>query len=511
MTAHKITITVHDRWVVWFASALAVAAIVAAGWFLVLRSGVLRAQSAMNCSGQYLVDVTLPAGSRWEMCWEVRNSEGIIFHDIYYTPAGGGPRRLVLGQANLAQIHVPYDDNGARFHDVSDFGLGGTNMDDLTQADCPNGTLLVDAGKHVLCMQIGPRGYAYKYFAQELQGSAVSLFSVSHVGQYNYVPVWRFIDNGAIEPTIGATGKLQRVNYNSAASGWPVRVDQGGQVYAIAHSHNYFWRLDFDLDGPQNDQVEEFEFTPIDNNYSYQVSVTQFLTETARTVNPTRMRSWRVRDTVTTNSEGHAISYHLDPLRVGHIHQGPAVEPFTNSQFYVTANKPCERFASHNPEVQCAADVTKFVNGESLVGQDIVVWYGITFHHLPRDEDEGMMDAHWDGFQLTPRDWTATNPLDNVVLGPTATPTDTPVPPTFTPTSTPAATATATSTATSTAPAVALPTETYTPTPANTTAVVPTDTPMAQTPTPIGGLSGTPDPPGTGNLANPVFLPQVSR
>ena len=196
-----------------------------------------------------------------------------------------------------------------------------------------------------------------------------------------------------------------------------MRVDQGGQVYAIAHSHNYFWRLDFDIDGPQNDQVEEFEFTPIDNNYSYQVSVTQFLTETARTVNPTRMRSWRVRDTVTTNSEGHAISYHLDPLRVGHIHQGPAVEPFTNNQFYVTVNKPCERFASHNPEVQCAADVSKFVNGESLVGQDIVVWYGITFHHLPRDEDEGMMDAHWDGFQLTPRDWTATNPLDNVVLG----------------------------------------------------------------------------------------------
>ena len=513
MTSHKITITVRGRWVVWFATGLAAAAVATAGWFLVLRSGVLRAQSAMNCSGQYLVDVTLSVGSRWEMCWEVRNSEGIIFHDIYYTPAGGGPRRLVLGQANLAQIHVPYDDNSARFHDVSDFGLGGTNMDDLTQADCPNGSLLVDAGKHVLCMQISPRGYAYKYFAQELQGSAVSLFSVSRIGQYNYVPVWRFIDNGAIEPTIGATGKLQRVNYNSADRGWPVRVDQGGQVYAIGHSHNYFWRLDFDLDGPQNDQVEEFEFTPIDNNFSYQVSVTPFLTETARTVNPTRMRSWRVRDTVATNTEGHAISYHLDPLRVGHIHQGPAVEPFTNNQFYVTVNKPCERFASHNPEVQCAADVSKFVNGERLVGQDIVVWYGITFHHLPRDEDEGMMDAHWDGFQLTPRDWTATNPLDNVVLGPastpTATPTATPVPPSSTSpsTSTPAATATATSTV----PAVALPTETYTPMPTNMTAVAPTNTPLAQTPTPIGGVSGTPDPPGIDNLADPVFLPQVSR
>ncbi len=536
VTTHKITITVHSRWVAWSGSALAVAVIVAAGWFLVLRSGVLRAQSAMNCSGQYLIDVTLPVGSRWEMCWEVRDAEGIVFHDIYFTPAGG-PRREVLGQANLAQIHVPYDDNGARFHDVSDFGLGGINIDDLTDADCPNGTLLVNAGKHVLCLQILPRGYDYKYFAQQLQGNALSLYSVSHVGQYNYVPTWRFLDNGTIEPTIGATGKLQRFNYNSAASGWPIRVDQGGQVYAIAHMHNYFWRLDFDIDGPQNDQVEEFEFTPVDNNYSYQVSVTPFLTETARTVNPARMRSWRVRDTVTANGDGHAISYHLDPLRVGHIHQGPAAEPFTNNQFYVTVNKPCEKYSSHNPEIQCASGVSWFVNGESLVGQDIVVWYGITFHHLPRDEDESMMDAHWDGFQLTPRDWTATNPLDNVVPAPASTATSTP---TSTSTSTPTSTVTSTpipptAAATGTVPAaptavptntaVALPTGTHTPeVPTATSPPMPTnespntpapgatvtDTPVLQTPTPIGSVDGTPAP-GLDNLTNPLFLPQIGK
>ena len=177
----------------------------------------------------------------------------------------------------------------------------------------------------------------------------------------------------------------------------------------------------------------------------------------------------------------------------------------------MTVNKPCERFASHNPEVQCAADVSKYVNGESLVGQDIVLWYGITFHHLPRDEDEGMVDAHWDGFQLTPRDWTATNPLDNVVLGPPATPTatspDTPVPPTSTSTST----SVPTPTYTATVPAVALPTESYTPTPTNTATAAPTNTPVTQTPTPIGGVGGTPAPPGIGNLAHPLFLPQITR
>ncbi len=494
MTVHRITISLHSRSVIWLASALAIAAIAAAAWFLVLRSGVLQAQSAMNCSGQYLIDVTLPTGGRWEMCWEHRQSEGIVFYDVYFTPVGGGLRRKVMAQANLAQVHVPYDDNRSRFHDLSDFGLGGTRLDNLTQADCPNGTLLVDAGKNVLCMQVEPRGYAYKYFAQQLQGYTLSLFSVSHIGQYNYIPVWRFADNGVIEPTVGATGKLQRLEYNSSNYGWVVRNDAQGEVYAIAHMHNYFWRLDFDIDGPQNDMVEEFEFTPVDYNWSYQISVTPFTTEAARSVNPTRMRSWRVRDTVTTNGDGHAISYHLEPLRVGHIHQGPVTEPFTNNQFYVTVNKPCEKYASHNPTINCAGDVSEFANGESLVGQDIVLWYGITFHHLPRDEDEAMMDAHWDGFQIIPRDWTATNPLDNVVLG-SATATNTPIP------------SMATSTATNTPlPPTATVTDTPAP-PAFTPPGLPamTNTPVAPT------ASTTPVSLDWDNLTNPVFMPQIGK
>jgi primary-amine oxidase len=31
----------------------------------------------------------------------------------------------------------------------------------------------------------------------------------------------------------------------------------------------------------------------------------------------------------------------------------------------------------------------------------------VTFHHVPRDEDEDSMHPHWSGFNLIPRDWTA--------------------------------------------------------------------------------------------------------
>ncbi|MBV7330221.1 PKD domain-containing protein [Chloroflexi bacterium TSY] len=89
--------------------------------------------------------------------------------------------------------------------------------------------------------------------------------------------------------------------------------------------------------------------------------------------------------------------------------------------------KSCEKYISHNLRVGgCGDNVTDFTNRENLAGADLVLWYGISFHHIPRDEDEAFMHAHWDGFQLIPRDWTAHNPLASN-LSPTAVMTATPL------------------------------------------------------------------------------------
>ena len=76
----------------------------------------------------------------------------------------------------------------------------------------------------------------------------------------------------------------------------------------------------------------------------------------------------------------------------------------------MTRRKPCERFAAHNPGATCGDDLADFANGESLTGRDIVVWYGTSFHHLPRDEDDELMHPHSSAFSIIPRDLTAENP-----------------------------------------------------------------------------------------------------
>ncbi|MEZ4674150.1 MAG: hypothetical protein R2932_07915 [Caldilineaceae bacterium] len=139
----------------------------------------------------------------------------------------------MFSQASISQVHVPYDDNSARFHDITDDGFGNENLNDLTPEECPGGTLLKDGTKDALCRQLQGRGYAAKGLGVQIQGEQLSLFSVSTSGEYNYIPVWHFGDDGTIEMIMGATGKLQRFTMNSNF-GWPIRADgvRGNQVYS---------------------------------------------------------------------------------------------------------------------------------------------------------------------------------------------------------------------------------------------------------------------------------------
>ncbi len=379
---------------------------------LYLPSG---AQAGANCSAPYLVDKEFANGARWQLCWEQRNLDGIVLRDVYFTPPGGTQQRI-LAQGSISQVHVPYDDNSARFHDITDDGFGNENLNDLTPEECPGGTLLKDGAKDVICQQLQLRGHAIKGVGLQELGEWLSLFSVSTSGEYNYIPVWRFLDDGTMEMVMGATGKLQRFT-TDARFGWPVRANS---TLGTSHIHNYYWRLDFDL-GEQGDDdlVEEFNYLAESGQTTPRrtLGVTRLTTETGRSIAPQTMRSWRIRDGQLTNAHGRSISYHLEPTTVGHRDVGPASEPWTANDFYVTKYKACEKYVSHNPQTGgCGNNLAAFVNGESLVNADIVLWYGVTFHHIPRDEDEAYMHAHWDGFRLTPRDLMAENPAATTVV-----------------------------------------------------------------------------------------------
>ena len=169
--------------------------------------------------------------------------------------------------------------------------------------------------------------------------------------------------------------------------------------------------MDFGLGDVETDDVfEELEFQN-DGAGGRSRQITPFLTEVARSINPATQRFWRVRDETLANADGAPRSYDILALNTGHRDVGPDSEPWTFNDVYVTRARDCERFISHNPADSlggCSSneDVTDFVDGESLAGEDLIVWLGLTFHHIPRDEDESYMHSHWNHFQISPRDWT---------------------------------------------------------------------------------------------------------
>lgn len=362
---------------------------------------------AQTCAGETIQE-TLPTNGKWELCWEERAEEGIVLSNIIYTTPTN-IRRKVLKEASIAQIHSPFDDNSARNHYVTNPGLGGAQLVPLTNENCPNGTLLQHGAVSVLCKMVEGRGYIYKYESNSRQGYYLTLFSVSKMSGQHFIVRWRFYDDGSIEPSIGSTGTVTRRG-TDARYGWRI---QNSSDIGVGYVNNYYWRLDFDIGANGADDVlEEFNVASTDNGSKKSLAVTAITSETGRSVDAQQKRSWRVRDGSINNSDGHAVSYHLEPMQAGNRYVGPSSEPWTANDLFVTKYRACERFAAQNPTTNgCGTDVSQFIDGENINGADLVLWYRISYHHLPRAEYQPYIPVHWDGFVLMPRDWTATSPI----------------------------------------------------------------------------------------------------
>ncbi len=406
---------------------ISICIIITAFFVLLLKnaSHTVYAQSA-NCSETYQITHSFENDATWSMCWNWRAQEGIVFHDINYkSPLGIS--KTVLKEAALAELHVNYDHGSNWYLDVSGEGMG-INMLDLGNNDCEAGTLYshafsVNDVRQVLCKSLHTHKYSWRDENKQASSESLELFSVSHIGEYEYIPKWVFHDNGEIEIAVGATGQLQNLTMNPSFDifGWNVRpVDENPQ-YALSHTHNYWFRLDFDLDGPMNDVVEVVDFPQKElflnvagqgvlHQEWTEIVRTDVVTETTSVMSPENYRVWRVRDDVSVNADGHPISYRLDPT-TQIIYRGTDDEFWATADLYITDFDACERLLVNNPTTDgCAANVVEYITDTQTI-TDPVLWYSASFHHWARNEDEPYMPIHWEGFHLVPHDWTAENEI----------------------------------------------------------------------------------------------------
>ena len=364
--------------------------------------------SGASCPAGHTISKTFSSGASWEMCWQIRDQEGLVLSDVKYKPVGRTARRI-LGEASLSQIQTEYDDGSAGQFLVTDYGLGGNNLQTLTNGMCEGGQLHQNAGRDVVCEVTEAAGYIYRYRQQQQRnGDKLTVFSVSGVEAREYIIRWTFLENGTIEPAVGITGQFNKTTTDVNA-GWKVTSQD---KIASSFVDHYFWRLDFDVaDDNSNDVIEQIKSVPSSDRTTKSKQTQTVSRELAATLIPAEKKFWRVRDNRVTNNSGKPISYEMVLLNYGQQNKGNSASPWLKNDIYITQYNACERFAADNPTNNCGSNVSEFVNSQNTNAKDLVVWYRLTHHTLPRDEDFNSAVPQWSTFLMLPRDWTSTNRL----------------------------------------------------------------------------------------------------
>jgi primary-amine oxidase len=395
---------------------LALTAVLAAGTLGAAVPGAA-APDAASCGAEALVRETLPGGTRWQLCWRVDTHAGLVLEQVSVR-FRGRPEIPVLESIALAQLNVPYDSGVTEWNDVTAYGFGGDAMQPVTGKECPDGSRRATysgagaAGQKVLCVQIAGTGPAQRSADQDTgavlsrQGHDLVLRTASKIGWYEYYTEYRLADDGRVTARLGATGDLSPSDYTSPRAGWPIGPGQTDN--AASHHHNAFWRVDFDLAGDDRERVEQYDTAPTGEQGRRAPILVTTRTDVGVEANlrAANRRWWRVAGPAGGNTDGHAGSYEIAP-GAGDTYDA---RPETVPDVTFTEDRACEKFATFNLDPECPGrSVLEYVNGEALT--DPVAWIRVGFHHIPRDEDQSPMPAHWQGFDLLPRDLTATNPL----------------------------------------------------------------------------------------------------
>lgn len=374
--------------------------------------------NAQHCNGEAHIQHRFANGAAWDLCWAVRVREGLVIEQLNYTSAAG-KHLPVLASGQLAQLHVAYDDNAITYNDVTEFGLGGGRATELTEADCPHGELRYADERAVLCLNLAllppeadarEHSHADDHHAHDDTTAeyGIELFAISQVGAYTYIVTWRLYADGRIQPIVGASGALQRASSATELPFGRVLAEDDNTLW-LSHTHNYYWRLDFDLgDSGTDDHVTISDWRADDEGrVSRRTRVLD--TEEALSVARSGQQDWHVWDHAVddpsvSEARPQPWGYRLDTSGAGHDFERGDIEKWSLDDLYVTVARDCERFASQNTrfEPECADDVAAYVDGESLESADLVVWQRVSFHHIPRNEDRAHMHTHWDALSLLP-------------------------------------------------------------------------------------------------------------
>jgi primary-amine oxidase len=368
----------------------------------------------------------------------------------------GGRRRSVMYEGNMSELFVPYMDatrnwSTRSFLDAGEFYPGGVLKSLREGLDCPANAVYFDglSNNEKGAPVLRPRqGCLFERFAGDLAwrhedddlvfgrpSRTLVLRSAAVIGNYDYLLDWRFEQDGSIRVAVGATGIIEaRAVAAESVGGGTGHHDNSPEEYGqlvaknllgINHDHFFSFRLDLDVDGPNNSfmvhklvQKELPAGGPRKSIWVAESSIAGKERDAMMDIHLEKPSMWIFVNPSVKGPLGHPSGYEIMPGVTAASLLSPEdgvqkVGAFSSHQLWVTPYKADELYAAGTYPNSSKGDgglATWTRENRSIENTDLVAWYTLGFHHVPREEDWPVMPVMWHDFVIRPFDFFSKNP-----------------------------------------------------------------------------------------------------
>jgi primary-amine oxidase len=390
--------------------------------------------------------------NRWSFHYRMDPRTGLILSLVRYQDQGR--ERMVLYRGSVAEMFVPYMDPAPNWSfrtsmDVGEYGFGPLSLPLSPGSDCPANAAFLDAvladetgspveRKGVICLferaTAAPLWRHAEIVNNGYEGRpAVELVmrTIPSVGNYDYLIDWVLTEAGATRIDVGATGIDEVKGVRSTTMADPTAANDTAygtlvapNLVAVNHDHFLSFRLDVDIDGEGNTLVRQRLAPQRMNAAGGRRSLWRVVDEPVGIEGPLHSdmhggaEIWRIENPNRTNPLGQHPGYEL---RVGHsVVSLLAADDFpqrragfSGAPLWVTAYDPTELYAGGMyPNQSRGGDgLPAFVaRHRPVANADLVLWYTMGFHHVPRPEDWPVLPTMWHTVSLVPYGFFDHNP-----------------------------------------------------------------------------------------------------
>jgi primary-amine oxidase len=412
------------------------------------RTDLTPLQITQASGPSFTVDGNLVRWQKWQFRIGFHVRDGLILHTIGYEDQGR--LRPIMHRASLAEMVVPYGDPTGSYYrrnafDTGEYGLGQF-LDPLTLGcDCLGHVHYFHAWSHdwngrpkkienAICMHEEDYGILWKFSDVARANVTVRrsrrlvVSCLATIGNYVYGFFWYFYQDGTIGIEVKATGiPLVSGTVPGQPSTYGALVAPG--IDAHVHQHVFCFRFDMTVDGERNSVSEvNFSCMPLgpENRHGNGIVVTETKlsneTEARRVIDLAKARYWRVINPNVLNGLGEPVGYKLVPgtNALPFLHPDSPVAKragFMFNHFWATRFAPDEFYpAGQYPNQHRGGDgLPRWSEANrSLDNENIVVWYTLNYHHLPRPEDWPVQPCIYAGFHWMPSGFFDSNPSMDV-------------------------------------------------------------------------------------------------